>query len=81
MKENCTSCTLKRNGSWSFFHLSGITLSIDWSITERQAIQGTKENSSQTHETGLKRGKTCSFLSSVARSGAKNPDSTIAKLV
>ena len=53
----------------------------DWPITERQAIQGTNENSSQTHEAGLKHGKTCSLLLLVARSGAKNPGSTIAKLV
>ena len=50
----------------------------DWPITERQAIQRTKENSSQTVKAGPKRGKTCSILSSVARSGAKNPGSTIA---
>ena len=35
----------------------------DWPITERQAIQGTNENSSQTHVAGLKRGNTYSLLS------------------
>ena len=38
----------------------------DRPITERQAIQRTNENWNQTHVAGLRRGKTCSILSSVA---------------
>ena len=80
MKGHRTSCT-KKKWKLELFSFEPNNAFSDWPITERQGIQRTNENSNQTHVAGIGRGKTCSILSSVARSGAKNPGITIAKSV
>ena len=80
MKGHRTSCT-KKKWKLELFSFERNNAFSDWPITERKAIQRTNENSNQTHVAGLRRGKTCSLLSLLVRSGAKNPGSTIAKSV
>lgn len=81
MKGNCTLCTLKRNGSYSFLHLSGITLSLIGQSRKGKRFKEPMRTRAKHMWPALSAGTLIPFYQSVARSGAKIPGSTIATLV